>query len=151
MEKNIKLKEKINIKKDCQWIIKTILKLKEFIKNIKFNNSLSETMNKIIDIIDIKYDPDINKYINKQKIECTKETTPHFINKGGLFTSNGNNIKTSASSGSKHIHNKNLNNNSVEYMRDENKIYRTSKSVENINNNERKTNLNFFGIYEKKK
>ena len=150
MEKNIKLKEKINIKKDCQWIIKTILKLKEFIKNIKFNNSLSETMNKIIDIIDLKYDPDINKYINKQKIECIYETTPHFINKGGLFSSTGNNIKTSASSGSKHINNKNLNNNSVEYMRDENKLYRTSKSVENINNNERKINLNFFGIYEKK-
>ena len=140
MEKYLKEKEKINIKKDCDWLFDTVINLKKFVKHLKFKNSFSNTFNKIIDIIDLK------------KGKNFKEISPYLFDKMRTNSSYDNNNKTSASSGN-NLYNKKIYNNTVESIRDindNNKQYKTSKSVDNINNKDKINNLKFFGIYERK-
>ena len=160
MEKYIKSTEKQNIKNDIQLIIKTLNKLKEFIKYRKLNNSISITFNKIIDIIDIKqikkdFNNFSNKFINKHKQEEITDITPNLNNKI-IKNSSINNKETSASSWNNNIYNKYISknnynkkyyNNTIESIELNNEEYRTSKSMNNININK----LNCFGIYERKK
>ena len=158
IEKNVKPKEKQKIKNEYHWLIKSINKLKEFIKNIELKNSLSNNINKILDIIDTKFDNNLsNKFINKRKLINIQEITPNYLSKMKTNTSTRSNINNKTSDSTCHNLNKKLISSNDIYTK---KIYNNtldsisirkntvlriiSKSMKNINNADK------FGVYERK-
>ena len=158
IEKNIKQKEKQKIKNEYHWLIKSTNKLKEFIKNIDLKNSLSNTINKILDIIDTKFDSNIsNKFINKRKLINIQEITPYYLSKMKTNSTTRSNINNKTSDSTCHnlnkrlissndIYTKKIYNNTLDSISiKKNSVLRIiSKSMTNINS------LNKFGVYERK-
>ena len=158
IEKNLKQKEKQKIKNEYNWLIKSINKLKEFIKNIDLKNSLSNTINKILDIIDTKFDINIsNKFINKRKLINIQEITPYYLSKLKTNTSTRSNMNNKTSDSTCHnlnkrlissndIYTKKIYNNTLDSISiKKNTVLRIiSKSMTNINS------LDKFGVYERK-
>ena len=164
IEKNLKPKEKQKIKSEFHWLIKSINKLKEFIKNIELKNSFSNTINKILDIIDTEFDINIsNKFINKRKLINIQEITPYYLSKMKTNSSTRSNInnKTSASTNhnlnkklisSNDIYTKKIYNNTIDSIsfKKNNTLHLISKSMKNINSNEKIYSVDRFGVYERK-
>lgn len=164
MEKNIKPKEKLKIKNEFHWLKKSLHKLKEFIKNIELKNSFSNTINKIIEIIDTKFDIDniSNKFINKRKLVNMQEITPYYLSKIKTNSTTRSNInnKTSASTChnlnkktiSNDIYTKKFYNNTLDSISLKRNFvhHKASKSMNNIEPYEKMTNLDKCGIYERK-